>query len=159
MDRGLALRPITDEDRDLLYRIYASTREDELAQVAWDEDQKAAFLHMQFEAQHHYYHANYPDAQFQVILLDHEPAGRLYLHRWPREIRIVDIALLPDYRHRGIGSALLGEILAEADRGGLAVTIHVECFNPALRLYERLGFRKVEDKGVYYFMERRPGGL
>jgi ribosomal protein S18 acetylase RimI-like enzyme len=158
MHQRLALRPIADEDRDLLYRIYASTREDELARVDWDEGQKAAFLRMQFDAQHRYYHEHYPDAQFQVIMLNSAPAGRLYLHRRMREIRIVDIALLPEFRDRGIGSALLGEILAEADRAGLPVTIHVEYFNPALRLYERLGFRKVEDKGVYYFMERPPGG-
>jgi ribosomal protein S18 acetylase RimI-like enzyme len=156
MDEALTLRPIVDDDRDLLYRIYASTREDELAQVAWDESQKAAFLQMQFDAQHRYYHENYPNAQFQIILLNGAPAGRLYLDRRAREIRIVDIALLPEYRNRGIGSALLREILAEGQRTGLSVTIHVESFNPALRLYERLGFRKLEDRGVYYFMERPP---
>jgi ribosomal protein S18 acetylase RimI-like enzyme len=157
MDQALTLRPITNEDRDLLYRIYASTRAEELAQVAWDEAQKAAFLQMQFDAQHSYYHENYPNAQFQVIMLNGAPAGRLYLDRRAREIRIVDIALLPEYRNRGIGSALLHEIVAEGQHAGLPVTIHVECFNPALRLYERLGFRKVEDKGVYYFMEKPPG--
>ena len=156
MDQALTLRPIADDDRDLLYRVYASTREDELAQVAWDEDQKAAFLRMQFDAQYSYYAEHYPNAQFQVILLNGEPIGRLYLERRAREIRIVDIALLPEYRNRGIGSALLHEILAEGQRAGLPVTIHVECFNPALRLYERLGFRKLEDKGVYYFMEKPP---
>src|SRR5688500_328403 len=113
MDQALSLRPITDDDRDMLYRVYASTREDELAQVAWDDDQKAAFLRMQFDAQYSYYAEHYPKAQFQVILLNGEPVGRLYLDRRAREIRIVDIALLPEYRNRGIGTALLHEILAE----------------------------------------------
>jgi ribosomal protein S18 acetylase RimI-like enzyme len=156
MNQAPTLRPITNDDRDLLYRIYASTRAEELSQVAWDEAQKAAFLRMQFDAQHSYYHENYPNAQFQVIMLDGAPAGRLYLDRRSAEIRIVDIALLPEYRNRGIGSALLRDVLAEGQRAGLPVTIHVESFNPALRLYERLGFRKVEDKGVYYFMEKPP---
>lgn len=154
---ALTLRPVTAGDIELLYRIYASTRAEELAQVAWGAAQKEAFLRMQFDAQHRYYQANYPGARFQVIMLGPHPAGRLYVHRRPAELRIVDIALLPEYRKRGVGSALLRELLAEADGAGLPVTIHVECFNPALRLYERLGFHRVEDKGVYYLLERSPG--
>lgn len=156
MNENVTLRPIAADDMELLCRVYGSTREEELAQVEWAEGQKEAFVQMQFDAQHRYYQANYLGAQFQVILVDDQPAGRLYLHRRAAEIRIVDIALLPEYRNRGVGSALLRDILAEGERAGLPVTIHVECFNPALRLYERLGFRKVEDKGVYYFMEKPP---
>lgn len=156
MNQTITLRPIGDDDRELLYRIYASTRAEELAQVDWDDRQKAAFLLMQFDAQHRYYQEHYPEARFQVILADGLPAGRLYLDRRGAEIRIVDIAVLPTYRRRGIGSALLRAILAEGDAAGLPVTIHVERFNPALSLYERLGFRQVEDKGVYYFLERPP---
>lgn len=155
--QSLTLRPVADDDLELLYRIYASTREEELAQVAWAPGQQAAFLQMQFDAQHRYYQANYPGAQFQVIMLDGQPVGRLYLDRRAGELRIVEIALLPEQRNRGVGSALLRAILAEGEGAGLPVTIHVECFNPALRLYERLGFRKVEDKGVYYLMEKPPG--
>jgi len=157
MNLTLTLRPIAAEDMDLLCRVYASTREEELAQVEWGAGQKAAFLQMQFDAQHAYYQENYPNAQFQVILVNGEPAGRLYVDRRAAEIRIVDIALLPEYRNRGVGSALLRDILAEGERAGLPVTIHVESFNPALRLYQRLGFRMAEDKGVYYFMEKSPG--
>jgi ribosomal protein S18 acetylase RimI-like enzyme len=156
MDQTITLRPIGADDMELLYRVYASTREDELAQVQWGEGQKAAFLRMQFDAQHRYYQENYSTARFQVILLNGEPAGRLYVDRRSAEIRIVDIALLPEYRNRGIGSTLLRAILDEGERADLPVTIHVESFNPALRLYERLGFRMVEDKGVYYFMEKSP---
>jgi ribosomal protein S18 acetylase RimI-like enzyme len=157
MNARCTLRPIAADDMELLYQIYASTREEELAQVSWGDGQKEAFLRMQFEAQHRYYQENYSNAQFQLILVDGEPAGRLYLDRRAAEIRIVDIALLPPWRNRGIGTALLKGILAEGERAGLPITIHVECFNPALRLYERLGFRKVEDRGVYYFMEKPPG--
>jgi ribosomal protein S18 acetylase RimI-like enzyme len=78
------------------------------------------------------------------------------VHRGESEIRIVDIALLPDYRGNGIGTALLRDLFSEADAAGKTVTIHVERFNPALRLYERLGFSVAEDKGVYLFLERRP---
>ena len=105
----LALRPMTPADRELLYRIYASTRIEELAVTGWDDSLKAAFLQMQFDAQHRYYMENYRDARFQIIEWDRAPVGRLYLARWSDEIRIVDIALLPEYRGRGFGSAALAE--------------------------------------------------
>jgi ribosomal protein S18 acetylase RimI-like enzyme len=152
----LSLRPITTADRELLYRIYAGTRTEELAGTGWDDGQKAAFLQMQFDAQHRYYMENYRDARFQVIEWERAPVGRLYLVRWSDEMRIIDIALLPEYRGRGLGTQLLRNIQADARQAGLPVTIHVERFNPALSLYERLGFRMIEDKGVYLLLKWTP---
>lgn len=129
---------------------------EELAVVPWDDAQKDAFLRMQFDAQDAWWHENYGDASFDVILVEGEPAGRLYVHRGPSEIRIVDVALLPEHRGGGVGTRLLGDLLAEANEAGKSVTIHVERMNPALRLYERLGFSVAEDKGVYLFLERAP---
>jgi ribosomal protein S18 acetylase RimI-like enzyme len=122
--------------------------------VPWDDAQKDAFLRQQFEAQDAWWRENYAQASFDVVVVDGEPAGRLYVHRGESEIRIVDIALLPEYRGREIGTGLLGDLLAEADAAGKSVTIHVERLNPALVLYERLGFALAEDKGVYLFLER-----
>ena len=156
MDKAITLRPIEPDDEEFLYRVYAGTREVELAQVDWDAAQKEAFLHMQFTAQHQYYQEHYAGAAFQVILADGRPAGRLYVARWLDEIRIVDIALLPEYRNAGIGTALLRDLLAEGARAGKPVSIHVERFNPALRLYERLGFTSIADKGVYLLLEWAP---
>ena len=157
-DLSIALRPAHAEDEVLLRQVYGSTRADELAQVDWSEAEKQAFVDAQFAAQKSSYINNYPGAEFLVVLAAGEPAGRLYLHRRPAEIRIMDLALLPTYRGRGIGSRLLRQIMAEAQADGLQVTIHVEKFNPALRLYQRLGFRVLKDKGVYYFLawERAP---
>ena len=124
--------------------------------MPWDKKQKDAFLRAQFDAQDHWYRENYTGASFDVVLVDGERAGRLYLNRGDSEIRIVDIALLPEHRGNGVGSALLRDLLAEADAAGKRVTIHVERLNPALRLYERLGFSVAEDKGVYLFLERPP---
>ena len=136
--------------------MYASTRVEELALVDWDEAQKETFLRAQFDAQDAWYREAYAEATFDVILVDGEPAGRLYLHRGPSEVRIVDIALLPEQRGNGVGTSLLRDLLAEGDAVGKSVTIHVERMNPALRLYERLGFSLAEDKGVYLFLERPP---
>lgn len=152
----ITLRSITTDDLPVLYQVYASTRTEELAQTDWTDDQKAAFLQQQFAAQHAYYQANYSTAQFQIIEQHGIPIGRLYVDRWADQIRIVDIALLPDQRGHGVGTQLLQSILSEGQLAGLPVTIHVERFNPALRWYERLGFRVAEDKGVYYFLKWTP---
>jgi ribosomal protein S18 acetylase RimI-like enzyme len=136
--------------------VYASTRTEELSVVPWDDAQKDAFLRAQFDAQDAWWRENYADASFDVIVVGGEPAGRFYVHRGPRDIRIVDIALLPEYRGGGVGASLLRDLLAEADESGKTVTIHVERMNPALRLYERIGFSVAEDKGVYLFLERQP---
>ena len=156
---GPWLRPIRDDDLPFLARVYASTREEELATVVdWSEEQKQAFLRQQFEAQHAWYQENYANAAFDVVEVDGQPAGRFYVDRWEREVRIVDISLLPEHRGRGLGGALLAALFAEADAAGKPVSVHVERFNPALRLYERLGFRFREDKGVYLLLERPVGG-
>jgi ribosomal protein S18 acetylase RimI-like enzyme len=152
----IAFRPITPEDTEFLYTVYAQTRAEELAIVDWTEQQKAAFLRAQFNAQHEAYQGTYQGADFLVILRNGQPSGRLYVARWAREIRIVDIALLAEHRNAGIGSAILKDILAEGARSGKKVSIHVEMFNPALALYERLGFRKLREHGVYHFMEWSP---
>jgi ribosomal protein S18 acetylase RimI-like enzyme len=150
------LRPIAKDDDALLRRIYASTREEELSVVPWSEDQKAAFLTMQFEAQKAHYDRHYPDAERSVILADDKPAGRLYVDRQPKEIRIIDIALLPEHRGGGIGTRLLQQILTEASTRHLPVRIHVERNNRALSLYRRLGFTPIGENGVYWLMEWKP---
>jgi GNAT superfamily N-acetyltransferase len=152
---AIALRPIGPDDQPFLCAVYASTREQELAMVAWDAGQKTAFVQMQFAAQHAYYREQYAGADFDVILADRQPAGRLYVNRADDEVRIVDIALLPQWCNRGIGSALVTALQGEAAAAGKPLRIHIERFNPALRLYERLGFRQIEDRGVYLFMEWR----
>jgi GNAT superfamily N-acetyltransferase len=147
------LRPATPEDGRFLRAVYAATRADELALVPWSDEQKRTFTDMQFDAQDADYRRNYPDAQYSIIEVQGEPAGRLYVDRSEKEIRIIDIALLPEHRRAGIGTKLLRELQDEARTAGKVLTIHVEKFNPALRLYHRLGFQQIEDKGVYLFLE------
>jgi ribosomal protein S18 acetylase RimI-like enzyme len=149
----LTIRPAEAADRDLLFRIYASTREEELALTDWDDAQKVAFLTQQFTAQDAHYREHYPGAVFNLIVLNDEPIGRLYIHRRPEEIRIMDIALLPPHRNSGYGTALLQTLQDEAAGSAKSLTIHVEQFNPALSLYTRLGFRPVAEHGVYLLME------
>lgn len=157
--KGPALRPATTGDAELLYRIFASTREDELAIVPWDASAKEAFLRMQYAAQDSYYHATFPAASYDLITggagEGEEVLGRLYTDRSAEPWLVIDIALLPEHRGKGIGTLLLSQVLAEAAAGGKAVRMYVERFNPAQRLYARLGFRQIGDEGVYLLLERK----
>lgn len=154
---GLAFRPVVAEtDLPFLQILYASTRTEELAQLPWSEAQKSDFLDMQFRAQHEHYRHHFSHADWLLIEHDGEAVGRLYLDRRRDEHRIIDIAFLPLHRGRGFGSALLADLLEEAAAAGKATTIHVEKFNPAMRLYHRLGFVTAEDKGVYDLMRWTP---
>ena len=152
----VALRPLRDDDAPLALRVYASTRAEELAPVPWTSEQKAAFVAAQFAAQSDHYAKHYTGMTSDVVLVDGEPAGRLLVARWEREIRIVDIALLPQFRGRGAGGALLDRLQAEAAAAGKRLSIHVEIHNRAMSLYVRRGFRPVGDEGVYVRMEWDP---
>ena len=152
----ISLRPVTDDDLPFLFRLYASTREDELARVPWSAEQKQAFLRMQFQAQHSYYSSQFAGDRFDLVLDGGEPVGRLYVGRRSREIHIIDISFLPEHRGRGLGTSLLRELLDEAAAQGKPVNIHVEKFNPAKRLYLRLGFVHAGDAGVYDYMSWIP---
>ena len=149
---GLTFRAITDADLPFLARLYASTRAQELAVTDWSDAQKTAFLQSQFDAQHAHYSKHYQGTDFLVIERDGAAIGRLYLARWSAEHRIVDIAFLPQHCGRGLGTALLSDLLDEAARAGKAVTIHVEKFNPAMTLYRRLGFVAAHEEGAYDLM-------
>ncbi len=156
MEQNITFRPITPADEPFLYRLYASTREDELSVLPWSAAEKEVFLTMQFNAQHKFYQEQFKRADFDLVLCNGEPIGRLYLDCRKDEFRIIDIALLPEHRRRGIGSRLLKKILADAKTAVLPVRIHVEHNNPALNLYHRLGFRQIGDEGVYLLMECPP---
>lgn len=152
------LRPAVSADRELLYRVYASTRAEELAAVDWPPAVVDAFLRQQFDAQDRHYRQHFPDATFQVVVVDGEDAGRWYLQAGANETRVIDVALLPDFRGRGVGSELMATAQAAAGERDGCVTIHVERNNPALRWYHRLGFVVVEDNGVYLFLRWPPDG-
>lgn len=152
----IGFRPERTEDESFLCRLYASTRTGEMALTGWTEAQKEAFLRQQFQFQTLHYHRYYTGASFDLILEDDRPIGRIYVHRGQDDIRLMDIALLPEYRGAGIGSWIIRNLLAEAVRLQKPVTLYVEPYNPAARLYQRLGFRIVHQREVNLFMEWRP---
>ena len=155
---AITFRPITEskEDLEFLYKVYASSRAEEMTMTGWNEQQIEEFLRMQFDFQHKQYMQNYQNASFDIILYHQQPVGRLYLDRRQDDIRIVDIALLTEFRRQKIGSKIMEALMAEADEKNVTLSLHVEHNNPALGLYHQLGFEKKDDTGVYFFMERPP---
>ena len=153
---NITYRSVEERDLPFLKRVYGSTREEELQLTGWDEAFKEAFINQQFDAQHQYYREVYHDASFRIILADGNPAGRLYLWESEHQIRIVDIALLPEYRNQGAGTTILHELIGKSETTGKILSIHVEAYNPALNLYKRLGFSEKDQTGVYFYMERPP---
>lgn len=153
----IKLRPVQPEDDPFLLEVYASTRAEEMALVPWTDEQRQAFLKMQFDAQQNYYQQKYPTADHDIIHLHETPLGRLYVARLEEEVRIVDITLLPQHRGRGIGTHLLTELMNEATNKRLPLRIYVETFNPSLKLFERLGFTQTAQHGMHLLMQWPPG--
>ncbi len=152
----LTLRRVAPEDREFLIALYASTRREELDLAGWNAETEDHFVRQQFTAQDSHYREHYPGASLDLVLAEGRPVGRLYVHRRPAEIRLMDIAFLPEARGRGFGTSLLRRLMDEAECEKKRLTIHVEIFNPARRLYDRLGFLPVEDRGVYQLLQWSP---
>jgi GNAT superfamily N-acetyltransferase len=146
--------PRIPDDSDFLLSIYASTRRAELASLGWSEAAQDAFIRMQFDAQARFYRESFPNARDYVICVDGERAGRLIVNRSQAEMVIVDIALLPSFRRRGLGGDVVGALLAEADADGLRVSLHVLRGSAARRFWERAGFVTCDGNAAYLAMER-----
>ena len=151
------LRPVLESDNEFLLSVYATTRADELAQVEWIEGQKEMFLGWQFDLQRQEYDTRFPDADYRLIVIDQQPAGRIWVGSDDEQIRLLDIALLPEFQNRGVGTVLLERLKSDAQSAGKALRHMVFVLNNnADRFYERLGFEMIEDLGAYKHMEWRP---
>lgn len=150
----IELRQEEKQDEAFIEAVYRSTREAELGLTNWTEQQKSAFSLMQLMAQLHEYKIKFPGAVFQVIVFNKQSAGRFYTWENDKEIRLIDITLLPQYRGKGIGTTLLMELIKRSDKVQKKISLHVDPANSALHLYNRLGFKHVDNNGRYYYMER-----
>ena len=146
---GLSLRPAAEADLEFMHSVYAAGRAEELALVPWTDAQKVEFLRQQSKAQLVYYAEHYPQAEHSIVVLDGADIGRLLVEHRDEDLRLMDMGLLPEFRGRGIGTDLVNSIIKRAETIGLPAILHVESFNPAKRLYERLGFVDDGEVGAY----------
>ncbi len=137
-------------------RLYTDTRLHELDAVPWNDDQKRAFIEMQFRARNKQYDSLYPQAHSTIILYGDEPVGRMLVDRSGREIVLIDIALMLEHRNAGIGTRLITGLMNEAASTGQSIRLHVLATSAAVRLYERLGFSRGGSDGAYLEMNWRP---
>src|SRR5437763_13862000 len=150
----LALRAVTADDEAFLLFVYDRSRAEELAQAEWQEGQQEAFVKWQFDLQRREYDARFPDAEYYIILVDNAPAGRFWIGEDAKQIRLLDIAILPEFQNRGAGTRLLKQLIAEAvDSGKVLRHMVFVLNNDAHRFYERLGFEIIDDLGAYKHME------
>lgn len=152
----IELRPEVKKDDAFIEAVYRSTRETELDLTNWTEQQKAAFALMQLMAQLAEYKTKFPGAAFQVIVFNKQNAGRFYTWENDMEIRLIDITLLPQFRGKGIGTALLKDLIKRSDKVQTKISLHVDPTSAALHLYLRLGFIYIKNNGRHYYMERDP---
>ena len=152
VDVALGLRPEVATDFDFFAALYAEVRRDELAPVPWSDHAKRDFLVAQCRLQRDHYSKHYVGAEFLIVEESGDPIGRVYAHATHSEIRLMDIALHSESRGRGIGTALVRALQDEAAGRNIDLTLHVEPDNPAQRLYLRLGFALIENRGIYDFL-------
>jgi GNAT superfamily N-acetyltransferase len=149
----LSLRAAAAGDEEFLFSLYASSRDDDLRELQWDDDRISEFLRMQYEAQQRFIKSEYQVADDQVVLMNGAGIGRILVERRDHEIRGVDIALLPEFRNQGIGSWLIAQLQSEASRAHKPLRIQVIRFSRAISLLERLGFARTSETGTHYQME------
>jgi len=154
--KDITLRPVTDDDREFLLSVYAAGRELELSLVPWDDAMKRSFIEHQYKAQDDHYRSYYENATHDVIVADDVRVGRLYVEKTEKQIAILDIGILPEFRIQGIASAIVHRLQDEATADGRLIRIYIESFNSADKLFTELGFEMVENDGGLRRFEWRP---
>ena len=160
MNAAVTTRPVQlPEDTELLLAIYRSTRDSEMADFGWTEDEVDRFVTFQFDAQSRYYADYFPEAEHSVVVVDGTPAGRLLVERSGNAVHIVDISLLPSFRRCGVGAELVHGLLEEAKADRVPVTCHVEPGNDARLFWKRMGFVERSGPDAYIALEHPCGTL
>lgn len=152
----LVLRVIGAEDASFVREVFCATRAAPFRQAGLPESVIVPLLSQQYQAQQAQYRAQFPAADFDLVLVDGEAAGYLYALRGPERFVLIDVALLPSHCGQGVGRRLVGALIAEAAAANRPLDAHVARDGRAWRLWQRLGFEVVSDDGVYLTIVRRP---
>jgi len=153
----VSLRPVQKNDEAFLLKVFAGTRETERQAVQWKVGEWETFIQLQYGAQKIHYTTHFPAAAHDIILCDAKPVGRMWVNEAEDEIRLLDIAILPVQRSRGIGTHLIRRLQHKAARADVPLRHSVELTNPrAQQLYVRLGFEAICTRGLHTLMEWMP---
>lgn len=145
------LRPATDNDFEFVFQLNKANMRHYVELLrGWNDEAEREDMRAGFQA-----------GVDQIITLAGEDIGRLRVERHPDHVELRHIEILPGYQGKGVGSRVIRDILADAKKQGLPVTLTVLSLNPAQRLYERLGFCNVEEydagpKGIKIRMRADP---
>jgi ribosomal protein S18 acetylase RimI-like enzyme len=151
--QSISLRPVTSDDDPFLFEVYASSRGEDLATMGWEPEPIRTFLETQYSAQKVFLKNDYPETDDRIIMLGRERIGRIVVLRNDREIRLVDIALMPQYRNAGLGTHLVRDLMSEAAKLSIPFRLQLIRSNPAVALFEQLGLVRTGETGSHYQME------
>ncbi len=155
---SVSIRPATAQDRELLLRIYASTRARELALVPWDAAQKSLFLRRQFAFQDQHYRTQFPDAEYSIVVHNGEDAGRIFITRDESRIHVLEFTILPEHRGRGVATEIVRRLKEEARGKALPLTTYLDQLSDSQAWLEKRGFTRISDEGIHYLMRWTPSG-
>lgn len=141
-----SLRAATDDDYAFLERLHMATMKELVTRVwGWDEADQAARFRAAFVPE-----------RGRIIVVDGRDVGTLWTERRPGNIFIANIEIAPEHQGQGLGTAVIGDLVADARRQGLPVALQVLKPNRARRLYERLGFAITGETATHYLMRTAP---
>lgn len=147
------LRAIKKEDETFLFEVYVSTRRQEVESWGWSPQQIHTFLSMQWQTQQHSYRQQFPNANHYLILYENDYAGRCIIEDLPRHLHLIDLSILPGFQGKRIGTFIIELLQQKASKKEKPLMLQVFHENSAMLLYEKLGFRVVEDHGLYVRMQ------
>jgi ribosomal protein S18 acetylase RimI-like enzyme len=157
MSPATTKRRATEADEAFLFELFKAVRSPDFEHVPISQAQRDLLMQVQYAGQIQTYAAQYPESKHELILMDGHPVGRIWIHETPEEHRLVDIAVLPGFQSRGIGTGVLKEAIANAGKARVRLCCAVAVSNASsLRFHERLGFRMVSHDQVYYELALEP---
>src|SRR5262245_48974473 len=152
----ITLRDAVADDLPFLACLYADTRRHEVSMWGWPPEQQEWFLRMQFDAQRMSYQASFPGALDRIVLWNNMAIGHILTTQDEGSMRLIDIALIEEQRRQGVGTYLLRNLLDQCQKRDCTLHLQVLQGSPAIRLYQRLGFRMAGEDSMYLRMEWEP---
>ena len=140
------LRSASLDDFEFIHALRISGLRDNVDQIwGWDDADQLARFQRSFDPK-----------QYQVLVAGGHDVGAVAIDWMEDEAFLADLEIMPEWRGRGLGTAVLRALIAEAAARRLPVALQVLKGNPARRLYERLGFLYIAETDTHHHMRTVP---